>query len=79
MITGMRWVEPPNCGTPPPLGATLLCDPQGFFCCGASGGTATARCPGGNETAVTCAKDSLGVTPSNELLIQPGGCYESAP
>jgi hypothetical protein len=78
-ITGKRWVETPNCGTPPPLGATLLCDAQGYFCCGTSGGTATPRCPGGNETAVTCAKDSLGVTPSNELLIQPGGCYETAP
>lgn len=78
-ITGMRWVEPPNCGTPPPLGATLQCDAQGYFCCGASGGTATPRCPGGNQTAVTCAKDSLGVTPGNELLIQPGGCYETAP
>jgi len=78
-VTGMRWVEPPNCGTPPPLGATLLCDSQGFFCCGTSGGTPTARCPGGNQTGVTCAKDSLGVTPGNEVLIQPGGCYESAP
>jgi hypothetical protein len=79
MVTGMRWVEPPNCGTPPPLGATLQCDSQGYFCCGVSGGTATARCPGGNQTGVTCAKDSLGVTPGNELLIQPGGCYVSAP
>ena len=77
-ITGMRWVEPPNCGTPPPLGATLQCDAQGYFCCGASGGPPTARCPGGNQTAVTCAKDSMGVTPGNELLIQPGGCYETA-
>jgi len=74
---GWRWVEQPNCGKiPTSQGATLQCDAQGYFCCGASGGNATARCSGHNETVVTCAKDSLGVTPSNELLIQPGGCYE---
>ncbi|MEO8408982.1 MAG: hypothetical protein ABI478_00300 [Propionivibrio sp.] len=80
MVTGMRFVEQPNCGKiPTSQGATLQCDTQGFFCCGVSGSTPTARCPGGNETTVTCAKDNMGVTPSNELLIQPGGCYESAP
>ena len=78
-VTGMRWVEQPNCGHPPPLGATLGCDSTGYFCCGVSGGVPTTHCPGGNETAVTCAKDNMGVFGSNEVLIQPGGCYESAP
>lgn len=79
-VTGMRWVEPPNCGTiARSQGALVQCDAQGFFCCGASGGNATPRCSGHNETAVTCAPDSLGVFGNNETLIQPGGCYESAP
>lgn len=79
LIAGKRWVGQPNCGSPPPLGATLQCDASGYFCCGVSGGTPTAHCPGGNETAATCAKDSMGVFGSNEQLIQPGGCYESDP
>ena len=77
LLAGLRWVEPPNCGTiPTSQGATLQCDAQGYFCCGASGGNASARCSGHNETTATCAKDSLGVSPGNESLHQPGGCYE---
>lgn len=71
---GRRWVDKPNCGGV--LFASLQCDAQGYFCCGASGGVATARCSGQNETAVTCANDNMGITPGNGLLIQPGGCYE---
>ena len=79
MLTGLRWVSQPNCGSPPPLGATLQCDTVGYFCCGPSGGNNSPRCSGGNETAVTCSMDSLGVTRSNLTLRQPGGCYETAP
>ena len=79
LVAGRRWVAQPHCGSPPPLGATLQCDAQGYFCCGVSGGVATARCPGGNETPATCAADSLGVFGSNLTLIQPGGCYERSP
>lgn len=77
MLPGWRWNELPNCGSilnnP---GATLQCDVQGYYCCGASGGNASARCNGLNETQATCAKDDLGISPGNERLIQPGGCYE---
>lgn len=80
LITGMRWVTTPNCGTiPTSQGATLGCDGTGFFCCGVSGGVATPRCPGGNETGVTCSTSALAGGPVTQLLIQPGGCYESAP
>lgn len=79
-VTGMRWVTQPNCGTiPTSQGATLGCNASGFFCCGVSGGTPTANCPGGNETAVTCSTSAIAGGPVNQLLIQPGGCYERAP
>jgi hypothetical protein len=79
LIPGKRWVGEPNCGTiPTNMGATRGCNASGYFCCGVSGGTPTANCPGGNETAVTCAADSLGVFAGSEL-IQPGGCYVSDP
>jgi hypothetical protein len=75
-ITGMVMVAP-NCGKiPTSNGATLECDAQGYFCCGVSGGTPTAHCPGGNETQVTCARDNLGVFASDGILIPPGGCYK---
>jgi hypothetical protein len=76
LLPGLRWREPPNCGSPAPLGATLQCDATGFFCCGASDGRPSSRCGGANETDATCAKDNLGVFGSNEVLRQPGGCYE---
>jgi len=80
MVTGMRWVTAPNCGTiPTSQGATLGCNASGFFCCGVSGGVPTPNCPGGNETGVTCSTSALAGGPVNQLLIQPGGCYESAP
>lgn len=79
-VTGKRWVSQPNCGTiPTSQGATLTCDAQGYFCCGVSGGNATARCSGHNETVVTCARDSLGVFAGDGELIQPGGCYVPDP
>jgi hypothetical protein len=80
LLAGKTWVGVPNCGMPPPLGATLQCDASGnYFCCGVSGGTPTAHCPGGNETGVSCGGDSLGVFGSNAQLIQPGGCYINTP
>jgi hypothetical protein len=79
LVPRKRWVGKPNCGPSAPLGATVTCDAQGYVCCGASGGTATARCPGGNETLPSCASDGLGVFGSNTTLIQPGGCYEPVP
>lgn len=80
LIPGKRWVEQPNCGTIPiSQGATLMCDAQGYFCCGVSGGNATARCTGHNETVVTCSTSALGGGPVNQQLIQPGGCYVSDP
>jgi len=80
LIPGKRWVAQPNCGTIPiSQGATLQCDAQGYFCCGVSGGVATARCPGGNETVVTCSTSALDGGPVNQQLIQPGGCYVSDP
>jgi hypothetical protein len=79
LLPGKTWVGQPSCGSPPPLGATLLCDAGGYFCCGVSGGTPTAHCPGGNETGVSCGGDSLGVFGSNAQLIQPGGCYINNP
>jgi hypothetical protein len=79
-ITGMRWVTTPNCGTiATSQGATPGCNASGWFCCGVSGGTPTANCPGGNETGVTCSTSAIAGGPVNQLLIQPGGCYESAP
>jgi hypothetical protein len=81
VITGKAWVAAPNCGTiPTNQGATLQCDAQGFFCCGATGGTPSPRCSGQNLTKVTCMQDALGVTPSNGELLpadQPLGCYVS--
>jgi hypothetical protein len=75
VLPGWRWVNTPNCGRV--QFADLTCKAQeGYFCCGAKNGKTTARCHGQNETAVTCAKDNLGITPGNGLLIQPGGCYE---
>lgn len=74
VLPGLRWAEQPNCGRV--LFTTLGCDANGYFCCGAQTGRATPRCSGHNETAATCAKDNLGITPGNELLVQPGGCYE---
>jgi proline-rich tail region repeat protein len=75
LITGKTWVGTPNCGgTTAPLGATLQCNASGYFCCGVSGGAPTPNCPGGNETAATCAVDNMGVFGGPEL-IQPGGCY----
>jgi hypothetical protein len=80
MVTGMRWVTQPNCGTIPiSQGANLMCDAQGWFCCGVSGGAPTSRCPGGNQTNVTCSTSAIAGGPVNQLLIQPGGCYESVP
>jgi len=79
LIAGKRWSGQPNCGSPPPLGATLQCDAQGYFCCGPSGGNNSPRCNGGNQTAATCGADSLGVFGTNQQLIQPGGCYEAGP
>ncbi|MGI8770642.1 MAG: hypothetical protein ACR2JE_04330 [Acidobacteriaceae bacterium] len=80
-IPGKAWADPPNCGTiPTNQGATLQCDAQGYFCCNATGGAPSPRCGGQNLTPVTCMKDALGVTPSNESLLpadQPEGCYVS--
>ena len=57
VITAKTWVEPPNCGTiPTNQGATLQCDAQGYFCCGATGGAPSPRCSGQNLTPVTCMK-----------------------
>ena len=79
LINGWRWVTTPNCGRV--LGAQRQCDVNGFFCCGATEGNSvpTARCGGQRETQATCATDPLGANnPVNQMLIQPGGCYETA-
>jgi hypothetical protein len=78
-IMGMSFVGTPNCGMPAPLGATPGCDASGWFCCGVSGATPTAHCPGGNETPAGCGADGLGVFAGRGRLIQPWGCYESSP
>lgn len=76
-VRGMRWVTEPNCGGV--QFATRQCDANGHFCCGGQTGTPTPRCNGQNETGVTCSTSPLAGGPVNQLLIQPGGCYESAP
>jgi hypothetical protein len=73
-VPNKQWVTTPNCGNA--LFATLQCDSAGYYCCGAQTGTATPRCSGQNETAATCARDSMGIFAGYEL-IQPGGCYET--
>ena len=79
VIPGKTWVENPNCGTiPTNQGATLQCDSQGFFCCGATNGTPSPRCSGQNLTPVTCAPDNTGNMGNNESLLpadKPLGCY----
>jgi len=76
MFPNKQWVTQPNCGNA--QFATLQCDTNGYFCCGPSGGNNSPRCNGGNETAATCRRDSMGVFAGYEL-IQPGGCYVSVP
>jgi hypothetical protein len=82
VIPGKTWVEPPNCGTiPTGQGATLQCDAQGYFCCGASTTTQqdpTMRCHGQKLTLVTCMPDNTGNMGNNEALLpadKPLGCY----
>jgi hypothetical protein len=79
-ITGMQWAARPNCGLAAREGAVADCDVQGWFCCGARDGKPSARCSGQNETPVTCQTDPMGGTGTiSQLLVQPGGCYESKP
>lgn len=73
LIAGKTWVAQPNCGNA--QFATLQCDAQGYFCCGAQGGTPSSRCSGQNLTAATCSTGGLIGGPVNQMLIQPGGCY----
>jgi hypothetical protein len=73
LISGKTWVAQPNCGNV--LFTTLMCDGQGYFCCGAQTGTPSPRCSGQNLTAATCSTSPIAGGPVNQQLIQPGGCY----
>jgi hypothetical protein len=77
MVTGKHFFTAPNCGNV--LWAVLHCNAQGYFCCDGQGGAPTTRCNGQNETAATCMTDPLNGGPTNQTLIQPGGCYVDGP
>jgi hypothetical protein len=77
LLPNKQWVTQPNCGNA--QFATLQCDANGYFCCGAQNWTPSPRCKGQNLTTVTCSTSALAGGPTTHELHQPGGCYVSVP
>ena len=81
-LPGLRWIGEPACsGIADHPGITLQCDGQGFFCCSPQNGATGPRCgggtPGGGQNTLQSNADCHSFAPRG-LLVQPGGCYESA-